>query len=466
MRVSVLGTGYVGLVTGASLAYLGNEVVCHDIDRERIDLLNAGHLPFYEPHLEAVVSPARRRGNLVFVPGEFSLINEADVIFICVGTPGLSDGKGIDLRFVRAAATTIGEILEPGRKRVLVNKSTVPLGSKCWVEMLVKEVLSRRGRQHEIQVATASNPEFLREGSAVYDVFFPDRIVIGTEDKWAVEVLRQLYRPIINRSFVPPDSALTSFSDHQLLPVPFLVVSPASAELVKYAANAFLATKISFINEVANICEVLGADVREVATGLGLDRRIGSGFLAAGLGWGGSCFGKDLTGLMADAQAYGYEPALLRAVLDLNYCQRLVVVKKLQNLLKTLRGTVIAVYGLSFKPHTDDLRDAPSLDVIERLVSLGVLVRVFDPVVSTRSFRRVRPDLDARVCADPYELVEGADALIIVTEWPQIKALDWERVGSKMRRRIVVDGRNVLEGGELEKHGFVYQGVGVPGRPG
>jgi|Deesub1362A_J573_1020465.scaffolds.fasta_scaffold00332_35 UDPglucose 6-dehydrogenase len=464
MRISVLGTGYVGLVTGAALAHLGNQVVCHDIDRERIDLLRAGRLPFYEPHLDEVVQPARRRGNLIFVSGEFALLNEADVIFICVGTPSLPGGKGIDLRFVRAAATQIGEILEPGRRRVVVNKSTVPLGSRCWVETLVKEVLHRRGRRREMELATVSNPEFLREGSAVYDVFFPDRIVIGTEDEWAVETLHELYRPIIERSFTPPAS-LAAAPSGQFSPVPFLWVSPAGAELIKYAANAFLATKISFINEIANICEVLGADVREVATGLGLDRRIGPEFLAAGVGWGGSCFGKDLNGLMADARAYGYEPALLRAVFDLNYRQRMVVVKKLQNLLKTLRGMVIAVYGLSFKPQTDDLRDAPSLDVIKKLVSLGALVRVFDPV-ATGAFRRLCPDPEVKVCHDPDELVEGADGLVIVTEWPQVKELDWERVANRMRRKIIVDGRNVLAGGGLEQYGFAYQGVGIPVRPG
>lgn len=462
MRIIVVGTGYVGLTTGACFAYLGNDVVCYDIDQRKIDMLSKGQLPFFEPFLDDLVKEQVKAGRLKFTVELSPWIDNAEVIFICVATPSREENGAVDLSFVRNAAYNIGLAMKKGPFRVIVNKSTVPVGSNGFVRKLILEGLrAKNENEYSVDFATASNPEFLREGSAVSDALYPDRIVVGVEDERALSVMQALYEPIIRQDFnvsnyIPP-------RPHGLQEVPFVSTDPVSAEVIKYAANAFLAMKISFINEVANICELVGADVRQVAHGIGLDKRIGLEFLNAGIGWGGSCFGKDLRGIISDAREYGYDPILLRAVYDINYQQRQSCVRKLQEVLKVIRGRTVAIWGLSFKPGTDDLRDAPSLDVIKKLVEMGALVRAYDPV-AIPAFKATYPDLPVKCIDDKYEVAEGADGLILVTEWPEFREVDWELLKSKMRQPVIIDGRNFLERKEMEEMGYVYRGIGVPSK--
>ena len=384
LRVGVVGTGYVGLVTGVCLAYLGHSVTCVDRDEERLKGLRSGRMPFYEPGLEDLVAKGVGRGRLDFagVEGLAGLVDEADAIFISVDTPQGEDGSA-DLSSVAAVAREIGRTLAESQRTdplIVVNKSTVPVGSGDYVSMLIRDGIEEatgEGAVGEVGAAgflVVSNPEFLREGSAVYDSLFPDRIVAGADSREALDTLRAFYEPIIEQSFP------TELDPRPKVAVPFVTTDLASAEMIKYASNAFLATKISFINEVANICELVGADVASVATGIGLDARIGSRFLNAGIGWGGSCFPKDIAALRAAAREYDYEAMLLDAVAAVNARQRKQVIAKLQRDLHTLKGKRVALLGLSFKPNTDDLRDAPSLRIASVLDSLGARAVGYDPV--------------------------------------------------------------------------------------
>jgi UDPglucose 6-dehydrogenase len=469
MQVTIIGTGYVGLVTGACLAHLGHQVTCLDVDESKIATLRSGKLPIYEPGLEAMVADVTGREKLQFVTRFEEAIPGAEVVFICVGTPSLPGGQS-DMSYVESAARTIGEHLSHNYC-VIVNKSTVPIGSGDWVGMLVRQgmagnpvrqaaVAARRaegGEGGETAVLTAptetdlapfdvaSNPEFLREGSAIQDALFPDRIVVGAESERAIERLRALYAPLLAKTATEGREA------------PFIVTDRASAEMIKYAANAFLATKISFINEIANICERVGADVHEVSNGIGLDARVGRAFLYAGIGWGGSCFPKDLASLSHTASEYQYDAHLLDAVQKVNNAQRMVVIRKLQERLKLLKGKTIALWGLAFKPGTDDVRAAPALVIAEQLAALGAEVRAYDPEATETARRQ---GVRAELCTDVYEASLGADAVVLVTEWPEFREVDWQRLRAGMRRPLIVDGRNALDRATLLWHGFECCGIG------
>ena len=449
--------GYVGLVTGVCLAHLGHRVTCVDKDQERIAGLAEGQVPFFEPGLDELLT--KNREKLRFTTELAPTLTDADVVFIAVDTPQ-GDRGSADLSSVAAVARSIGLALarassENGQERekplVVVNKSTVPVGSGDYVSMLLREGAEEAGNP-AVAYRVVSNPEFLREGSAIYDSLFPDRIVVGTESKEALDTMRALYEPIVEQSFP------TELDPRPKVAVPFVTTDLASAEMIKYAANAFLATKISFINEMANICELVGADVTEVASGIGLDARIGSRFLSAGIGWGGSCFPKDVAALRAVAREYDYEPLLLDAAADVNERQRKAVIGKLQRELHTLKGKRIAILGLAFKPNTDDLRDAPSLEIASSLHSLGARVVAYDPVAAKAAAKLV-PEL--KVVFDPYEALAAAHAAVVVTEWEEIRALDAQRAAGLMRApKVFVDGRNALDPRSVRAAGIRYRGIG------
>src|SRR5262245_23207116 len=448
MEVCVVGAGYVGLVTGTCLAYLGHSVVCVDIDERKIDALRKGKSPIYEPGLDQLITNGLQRSNLRFSTDLSKPVKESEIIFIAVGTPPLPSGKA-DLSYVKAVAQSIGRALDGERRRVIVNKSTVPIGSGNWVEMLVKEGLSENpawldrlasaanaptsdltsNRRSNVARAedlflVASNPEFLREGSAITDTFYPDRIVIGATDPYAAERLRALYEPIVEQTFTPPALAPRPAG---FIAVPVVTTDLASAEMIKYAANAFLATKISFANEIANICERVGADVKEVVRGFGLDSRIGPKFLNAGVGWGGSCFGKDVSALIDIANEYGYDTVLLHSIVSVNKRQRQVVFHKLQEVLKIIKGKTIGLLGLAFKPQTDDLRDAPALEIARQLLEMGARVKAYDPIAND-ACRSQNPELKIEYADDAISLAEDCDAIVIVTEWEEFKYLDLEQI--------------------------------------
>jgi UDPglucose 6-dehydrogenase len=463
-NVGVVGVGYVGLVTGACLSHLGHRVTCVDKDEGRLKGLRSGRMPFYEPGLGELVSQGVGRGRLDFAGVESlsGLVEEADAIFVAVDTPQGEDGSA-DLSSVAAVARGIGRALwEVDRERplVVVNKSTVPVGSGDYVSMLIRDGMEEgafsENEEEKGEEASkfllASNPEFLREGSAIYDSLFPDRIVVGADSREALDTLRVLYEPVIEQSFP------TELDPRPKVAVPFVTTDLASAEMIKYASNAFLATKISFINEVASLCELVGADVSEVAYGIGLDGRIGSRFLSAGIGWGGSCFPKDVSALRAIAREYDYEPALLDATVAVNERQRKRVIAKLQRELHTLKGKRIALLGLSFKPNTDDLREAPSLAIARCLDSLGARVVGYDPVAGKAAARQLPP---LKVVFDPYEALRGAHATVIVTEWEEIKTLDLSKAAALMEEpKVLVDGRNALDPREVRAAGIRYRGFG------
>jgi UDPglucose 6-dehydrogenase len=464
--IGIVGAGYVGLVTGATLAHIGHRVVCVDKDEELISALQANQMPFYEPGLEELVSRSVYRERLSFADsaGLARLVGEADAIFICVDTPQSKNGSA-DLSSVAAVAFSIGRALsgiDRERPLLVVNKSTVPVGSGDYVSMLIREGLEEAGGEDTDAGGTApflvaSNPEFLREGSALYDSLFPDRIVVGSESREATDVLRALYEPIVEQSFA------TEFDPRPKVTVPFITTDLVSAEMIKYAANAFLATKVSFINEIANLCELVGADAGEVAYGIGLDERIGSRFLSAGIGWGGSCFPKDLAALRAVAKEYEHETPLLDATVAVNERQHKRVVGKLQRELHTLKGKRVALLGLSFKPNTDDLRGAPSLEIASSLSSLGARVVGYDPVAGKKAASLSSKALSAsiKVAFDPYEALREAHAAVIVTEWEEFRKLDLERVASLMRKPpLLVDGRNALDPKEIKAAGIRYRGFG------
>jgi len=466
MRVCVIGTGYVGLVTGACLAHIGHHVICVDNNEEKVKLMKAGQSPIFEPGLSEIMQSAIESGHIEFTTDLGAGVAHGEILFIAVGTPPLPTGES-DTRYVEAVARGIGTHLDNGYK-VIVNKSTVPIGSGDWVRMIVLDGIAERqkvlvgagGVKSEEAVLDKiagfdiiSNPEFLREGSAVYDTFNPDRIVVGSNNPKAIAMMQELYAPIVDRKYA---------EDPSLPPVPVVVTDINSAEMIKYAANAFLATKISFINEVANICDRVGADVTQVAKGIGLDSRIGNKFLQAGIGWGGSCFPKDVSALIHTADDYGYEAHLMKAAVSVNLRQRLIAVEKLQHVLKILKGKTVGLLGLTFKPDTDDMRDAPALNLIEHLNRLGTKVKAYDPIVSQTGMRHGLSGV--LVETDPERLADGCDALVLVTDWQQFRNLDYGKMATLMNNPVMIDGRNFLDREELQEAGFQYVGVGRSGR--
>ncbi len=461
MRVCVIGTGYVGLVTGACLANIGHDVICIDNNEEKVKLMKSGQSPIFEPGLSEIIQSAISSGNIQFSSDLGAGVAHGEILFIAVGTPPLPNGES-DTRYVEAVARGIGENLNGGYK-VIVNKSTVPIGSGDWVRMIILDGIAERQKnlatgdttnnEELSELAThfdvVSNPEFLREGSAVHDTFNPDRIVLGGNSEQAIGMMKELYAPIVERKFAV---------DKSLPNVPVLVTDLSSAEMIKYAANAFLATKISFINEVANICDRVGADVTQVAKGIGLDSRIGGKFLQAGIGWGGSCFPKDVSALIHTADDYGYEAQLMKAAVSVNERQRLIALEKLQHALKILKGKTVGLLGLTFKPDTDDLRDAPALMLIEQLNRLGSKVKAYDPIISQTGMRHGLSGV--LVETDAERLADGCDALVLVTEWQQFSTLDYGKMAKLMSHAVMIDGRNFLDPHTLITAGFQYIGVG------
>jgi UDPglucose 6-dehydrogenase len=451
MRVCVIGTGYVGLVTGVCLAEIGHHVICVDNNQEKVKLMNSGQSPIFEPGLSELMQKNSQGGRLDFTTDLGAGVSHGEILFIAVGTPALPNGDS-DTRYVEAVAKSIGTHLNSDYK-VIVNKSTVPIGSGDWVRMIVLDGLKERSQNQQQSLSAnfdvVSNPEFLREGSAVYDTFNPDRIVLGGNSEKAISMMQELYKPLVERKFA---------DDPNLPPVPVVVTDLSSAEMIKYAANAFLATKISFINEIANICDRVGADVTQVAKGIGLDSRIGSKFLQAGIGWGGSCFPKDVSALIHTASDYGYQTELLNATVNVNQRQRLICIEKLQHELKILKGKVIGLLGLTFKPNTDDMRDAPSLNLIEELNRLGAKVKAYDPILSQSSISHGLSGVIIETQAEM--LADGCSALVLVTEWEEFLELDWEKMATFMSNPLIIDGRNFLNPKMLEKAGFRYLGIG------
>ena len=462
MRVTVIGTGYVGTVTGACLAYLGHRVTCVDTDAGKIAQLRRGEMPIYEPHLSELLQEAASRGGIDFDTDLSPAARESDVIFIAVGTPSRPNGEA-NLTYLESAARSIGASMDSSKFRVVVNKSTVPVGCGNLVEALLRDGICERHPSNgkEIRFGVASNPEFLREGCAIADSLYPERIVVGAEEDETAQLLRELYRPLLEQRFEAPSfmPRPAGMADVQLV-----TTTLTSAEMIKYAANTFLAKKIGFANEIANICDRVGADAREVMTGIGLDSRIGSKFLNAGLGWGGSCFGKDIQSLLHTAEEYGYQPRLLEAALAVNRAQRQVVIQKLQEKLYILKGRTIALLGLAFKPDTDDLRDAPSLQIADRLLQLGARVKAYDPIAMD-ACRSQNPGLHIQYCDTPYDAVMEADGAVLVTEWSEFRNVDLARMACTMRQAVLVDGRNFYEPEVARAAGFDYTGIGRCARP-
>jgi UDPglucose 6-dehydrogenase len=452
MKVSIIGTGYVGLTTGVCLAFLGHEVTCLDTDCRKIDLLRTGNIPIYEPWLSELMAEASAR--LRFTTNYGEAIGDVQVIFIAVGTPSAPNGSP-DLRYLSAAAKAIGQYFR-GEPVVVVNKSTVPIGSGNWVASLLRDAYeSTHKKNADGRFTVASNPEFLREGTAIYDTLYPDRVVIGADDSHSLETLYTLYRPILDQTFVPP-SFLPRPDD--VGAVPLVSADLASAELIKYAANAFLALKISYINEIGTLAEKVGANIIQVAKGIGLDSRIGMRFLQAGIGWGGSCFGKDTAALVTTAAEYGSELPIVKAARDVNTRQRQRVVEKLLAELKILKGRSIGLLGLAFKPNTDDLREAPAIEIARSLIERGCKVKVHDPVALER-FQREHADLEVVCCDAPEQVLEASDAVVLVTEWQQYRELSWDALIKTMRTPIVLDGRNALDPERLTSYGARYLGM-------
>jgi UDPglucose 6-dehydrogenase len=433
MRLSILGTGYVGLVTGTCLAEIDHNVVCADIDAVKIENLKRGILPIYEEGLGELVARNFKAGRLHFTEDLISAIQSSEVVFNAVGTPSTAHGEA-DLSFVYAVAQTFAEHVR-GFK-IFVNKSTVPVGTAEKLTRFIRRFQKNKKARFEI----VSNPEFLREGLAVQDFLIPDRIIVGTASERARKIMEQIYRPIVRAGR------------------PLLCFDIKSAELTKYAANAMLATRISFMNEIANFADCVGGDVRAVARGIGLDTRIGPRFLHAGIGYGGSCFPKDVVGLLSSGREADYAFQILKAVDAVNTRQRLIIVEKLQKFFKNLKGKKIAVWGLAFKPKTDDLREAPALDIIHCLLKLGAQVCAFDPVAQSKA-QALLPQA-VQFAPDLYAAASSADALLILTEWDEFRTPDFKKLKRLMRSKIIVDGRNILERTEVEKMGFEYGAVG------
>ena len=435
MRIAMIGTGYVGLVSGACLADFGHRVCCVDKDGGKIDGLNGGVMPIWEPGLEALVKANVERGRLTFTTGVAEAVENAEAVFIAVGTPARRGDGHADLSFVFEAVRELAKVIKPGT--VVVTKSTVPVGTGDRIEQILKE-------EGVSGVSVASNPEFLREGAAIADFKHPDRIVVGAEDERAQEVLREIYRPLfLNRA-------------------PILITGRRTAELTKYAANAFLAVKISFINEIADLCEAVDADVQDVARGIGLDNRIGPKFLHAGPGYGGSCFPKDTLALLQTADGAGVDQRIVRTTVQVNDDRKAQMVERVERALGgSVSGRRVGILGLAFKPNTDDMREAPSIPLVEGLVQRGATVSAFDPVARHQA-EQILTGIE--FADDAYAAAEGADALVIVTEWDEFRALDLDRIAASLRGKRLIDLRNVYDRGEAEEAGLAYYGVGR-GRP-
>ncbi|CAG7632495.1 UDP-glucose dehydrogenase family protein [Paenibacillus allorhizosphaerae] len=452
MKVTVIGTGYVGLTTGASLAYLNHEVTCVDTDDRKVEQLSQGIMPFYEPGLHELIH--MRPDHIRFTSSAWEAVMDADVVFFAVGTPANEDGSPNLTFLFSAVEETIGYLRMKSKPTVLINKSTVPVGTGDQIDRKVKEA----GLANRVMVV--SNPEFLRQGRALFDTFYPERIVVGGEQA-ASDVLETLYAAVLNQSFESP--LLTGRPDGYSLP-DYIRVDRRSAELAKYAANAFLAMKISFINEIANVCDRVGADVRQVAGIIGADPRIGPSFLQAGIGYGGSCFPKDTRALQFIADTNGYDFKLLSAVIEVNQSQKFIMIHKLYEQLGELAGKQIAVLGLSFKPGTDDLREAPSIPLIRTLVAAGAKVRVHDPV-AMRKAAALLPD-SVHFAGGILEALSQADAALLITEWPEYTSMDIGKLKSVMRRPLVIDGRNALNVSEHDELEYIGIGIGMKGTAG
>lgn len=438
MKVVVVGTGYVGLVTGACLAEVGTDVVCVDVNETKINNLHKGILPIYEPGLDEIVSRNYKNGRLSFSTRLAEVVPGASLVFIAVGTPPGEDGSA-DLKYVLGVASEIGTHMTD--YLVVVTKSTVPVGTAVKVNQEIKKALSERNATLDYDVA--SNPEFLKEGAAIQDFLKPDRIVVGVNTIRAQKSLEELYHPFV-------------LNGH-----PLLFMDIASAEMTKYAANAMLATKISFMNDIANLCELAGADVNHVRKGIGSDPRIGNRFIYPGIGYGGSCFPKDVKALVKTGKAFGHTLRILEAVEEVNDDQKKIMFGKVSRHFDgDLNGKTFAIWGLSFKPNTDDMREAPSLVLIESLLAGGCKVKVVDPVAVEEAKHTLKDTVT--YCADIYEASEGADAIILVTEWNEFRLPDWPRLSKSMTGHVVFDGRNIYEQASLANHGFEYYGIGIP----
>ena len=436
MKIAIVGTGYVGLVSGACFAEMGADVTCIDVDKCKIEKLRSGQIPIYEPGLEELVARNVADGRLHFSTELGECLDQVEIVFSAVGTPPDEDGSA-DLRYVLEVAREFGRKIN--RYTLLVTKSTVPVGTAQKVRQAVAEELAARGVQVEFDVA--SNPEFLKEGDAIDDFMKPDRVVVGVESERARQLMERLYKPFMMNNYR------------------MIFTDVASAEMIKYAANSMLATRISFMNDIANLCEIVGADVNMVRKGIGADARIGSKFLYAGCGYGGSCFPKDVKALIRTAEQKGYRMRVLEAVEAVNERQKGILYEKFEREFEgEVEGRCVAMWGLSFKPETDDMREAPSLVLIERLLAAGCRVRVFDPIAMGEARRRLGDRVE--YCASKYEALEGADALMIVTEWKQFRLPNWARVAEVMKGGVVIDGRNIYERHEVEAAGLKYLRIG------
>ncbi|PBQ31251.1 UDP-glucose 6-dehydrogenase [Sphingobacteriaceae bacterium] len=437
MKITVVGTGYVGLVTGTCFAEVGVDVTCVDIDQQKIDNLNKGILPIYEPGLEEMVERNTTKKRLHFSTSLQESIKEAEVAFIAVGTPPDEDGSA-DLKYVLAVAAGIGQHMQ--KPLVVVTKSTVPVTTAEKVRKALQAELDKRGAKIDFYVA--SNPEFLKEGAAIEDFMKPDRIVVGTDRHEAEEIMRKLYKPFL-------------LNGH-----PIIFMDIPSAEMTKYAANAMLATKISFMNDVANLCEIMGADVNMVRKGIGSDGRIGHKFIYPGVGYGGSCFPKDVKALIKTAKEHKYNMRILNAVEEVNELQKEVLFNKVRtHFNNNLKGKTFALWGLSFKPKTDDMREAPSLVIIEKLLKAGASVVAYDPVAMHEAQRMIGDTI--AYSNDMYDTMNGADALLIVTEWPEFRSPDFEEVGKRLSNKVIFDGRNIFDHKDMKDLGYDYYCIGV-----
>ncbi|MFA5599169.1 MAG: UDP-glucose/GDP-mannose dehydrogenase family protein [Phenylobacterium sp.] len=425
-KIAIIGTGYVGLTTGACFAYLGHKVVCVDKDKLKIEKLIRGKVPIYEPGIEGILQKYSK--NIEFTTDVKKAVKENQVLFIAVGTPSGSDGN-IDMTFFKKAIAEIGENMDG--YRVIVNKSTVPVGTGEWAKEELK-------KYYKGKFSVVSNPEFLREGSAIKDFLTPDRIIVGTDDEKAKEIMLDI---------------------HSSINAPFLITDIKSAEIIKYASNAFLATKISFINEIANICEKVGGDIVEVSRGVGMDARIGSKFLNAGIGYGGSCFPKDVDGLLSISTNHQHNFELLRAVAEVNRRQQERFIEKIKSILLKTKGDTVCVWGLSFKPNTDDVRKSPAIFIVNALCNQGIRVQVYDPIAMENAKKEL-PYENVHFCRDAFKAAEGADVLTLLTEWPEFSEIDFKKIKKKMRHHHVLDGRNHLESEEIKVLGFCYEGIG------
>jgi UDPglucose 6-dehydrogenase len=446
MRIAIIGTGYVGLVTGACFSEIGHTVICQDSDTSKIDILQNGDMPIYEPYLEYLVKKNKDAGRISFTKDFANAVKPSEVVFICVGTPPLENGEA-DLSAVEAVSREIARVSDS--YKLVAEKSTVPVQTGEWVEKTIR-IYSSTNNEFDV----ASNPEFLREGSAVEDFLHPDRIVAGIKNGRAEKILRDLYTPIIHRQFNCPVHGTCPSVE----PIPFIVTDIKSAELIKHASNSLLATKISFINAVADICEKTGANIKDVAHGIGLDKRIGKSFLEAGIGFGGFCFPKDLQAFIRIAEKSGYNFGLLKEVEKINNERVSLVIKKIRQTLWVLKGKTIGILGLSFKPNTDDIRFAPALEIIRQLLKEGATIRAYDE----QAMKKAKAQIPAVIyCADPYEVARGAECLVVCTEWDEFRNLNFEELKGLMKRPFILDGRNIFTKQKILNMGFEYQGIGM-----